>query len=112
MLSLDSIVAFTEALFGDMTAEERRDPSISPLYKDLRGLKLPPALFTCGSEDPLLDDTVFMGSKWAMWGNESVVKIYNGAPHGFIVFPRGAIKAVEEALEDSRVFVEDKMHAV
>lgn len=108
MLDLDVMESYTDALFQNMTIEERRVPSVSPFYKDLRGLKLPPALFTCGSEDPLLDDTVFMSSKWMMWGHEAVVKIYSGAPHGFILFPRGAIKAVDESLEDSTVFVKDR----
>ncbi|MBP0495091.1 alpha/beta hydrolase fold domain-containing protein [Roseomonas sp. SG15] len=35
-----------------------RDPAISPLYADLA--ELPPALFTVGTIDPLLDDTLFM----------------------------------------------------
>ena len=44
--------------FGDMFLpglgeEARRDPDISPLYADLRDM--PPALFTVGTADPLLD---------------------------------------------------------
>lgn len=74
-------------------------------------MKLPPALFTCGSEDPLLDDTVFMGAKWQMWGNEAVVKVYNGAPHGFIGNPVGTIKSVEEGLQDSVKFVKANIGA-
>ena len=97
--------AYIKALLPNTTMEQRRHPSISPFFKDIRGLKLPPALFTCGSEDPLLDDTVFMGAKWQMWGNEAVVKIYNGSPHGFIGNPVGTIKSVEEGLQDSVAFV-------
>ncbi|KAJ4319946.1 hypothetical protein N0V94_003616 [Neodidymelliopsis sp. IMI 364377] len=105
----DVMSAYINALLPNTTMEQRRDPSISPFFKDIRGLKLPPALFTCGSEDPLLDDTVFMGAKWQMWGNEAVVKIYNGAPHGFIGNPVGTIRSVEEGLQDSVVFVKGKM---
>ena len=43
----------------DTTAEQRKDPAMSPLYADLAKLSLPPALFTCGTSDPLLDDTMF-----------------------------------------------------
>lgn len=49
-------------------------------------LQLPPALFSCGTLDPLLDDSVMMSAKWAMSGAESILKIYPGAPHGFTFF--------------------------
>jgi len=67
-----------------MTEEEKRHPSVSPLYADLEPLrgKLPPALFTCGTEDCLLDDTMFMSTKWLMAGGEAFVKFIPGAPHG------------------------------
>lgn len=41
---------------------DRRDPSISPLYANLSNL--PPALFTVGSVDPLLDDSLFLASRY------------------------------------------------
>lgn len=105
----DVMTSYINALLPNTTIEQRRDPSISPFYEDLRGKKLPPALFTCGSEDPLLDDSVMMGAKWSMWGNEGIVKIYHGAPHGFIGFPPGTIKAVQEALDDTEAFVKAKI---
>ncbi|CAN9422878.1 unnamed protein product [Alternaria alternata] len=105
----DVMKSYIDALLPNTTEAERRDPSISPFWADLRGKKLPPALFTCGSEDPLLDDSVMMGAKWAMWGNESIVKIYHGAPHGFIGFPPGTIKSVQEVLDDTEAFVRNKM---
>ena len=43
-----------------MSDEKRRDPDVSPLYADLHGM--PPALFTVGSNDHLLDDTLFMAA--------------------------------------------------
>lgn len=107
----DVMTSYINALLPNTTEAQRRDPSISPFWADLRGKKLPPALFTCGSEDPLLDDSVMMGAKWGMWGNESVVKIYQGAPHGFIGFPPGTIKSVQEALDDTEVFVKEKIGA-
>lgn len=61
-----------------MTDADRRDYRISPLFADLSKMKLPPALFLCGTRDCLLDDSVFMHSKWAMTGTESILKIYPG----------------------------------
>ncbi|KAI4684242.1 hypothetical protein J4E81_009122 [Alternaria sp. BMP 2799] len=109
VIDYDVMKSYIDALLPNTTEADRRDPSISPFWQDLRGMKLPPALFTCGSEDPLLDDSVLMGAKWGMWGAESVVKIYRGAPHGFIGFPPGTIKAVQEVLDDTEAFVRAKM---
>jgi len=56
ILSTPIINWFTEQFVPDPA--RRRDPDISPLYADLRDL--PPARFTVGSLDPLLDDSLFM----------------------------------------------------
>jgi acetyl esterase/lipase len=61
-----------------MTQEQKRDPKISPLYANMSKLKLPPALFNCGTLDPLLDDTVMMSTKWMMSGAESILRIFPG----------------------------------
>ena len=67
------------------TAEARRDSSVSPLYADLQGL--PPAIFSVGTLDPLLDDSLFMSAKWFSAGNEGELRIYPEAPHGFNGLP-------------------------
>ncbi len=64
---------------------DRRNPDLSPLYADLHGL--PRALFTAGTCDPLLDDTLFMYARWIAAGNEAELAIYPGAPHAFNLFP-------------------------
>jgi acetyl esterase/lipase len=64
---------------------DRRNPDISPLYADLKGL--PPALFTVGTRDPLLDDTLFMYARWIAAGNQAELAIYPGGSHAFNVFP-------------------------
>jgi len=76
--------------FGDMFLPDRdvaarRDPDISPLYADLHGL--PPALFTVGTLDPLLDDTLFMQARWEAAGNRAELRVWPEAIHGFNVFP-------------------------
>ena len=63
----------------------RRDPEVSPLYADLAGM--PPALFTVGTLDPLLDDSLFMHARWLAAGNEAELAIYPGGVHGFNAFP-------------------------
>jgi acetyl esterase/lipase len=41
-------------------------------------MKCPPAIFTCGTLDPLLDDSVLMATKWTMSGADAVLKLYPG----------------------------------
>lgn len=40
-----------------------------------------------GTEDPLLDDTLFMAARWWAAGNEMVLRADPDAPHGFDLFP-------------------------
>jgi len=65
--------------------ERRSEPDISPLHADLRGL--PPALFTVGTLDPLLDDSLFMYARWIAAGNAADLAIYPGGIHGFNNMP-------------------------
>ncbi|EXJ79683.1 hypothetical protein A1O3_07964 [Capronia epimyces CBS 606.96] len=110
ILDRDLMHHFAEAFCPGMSEDQKRHPSVSPLYTDLEALrgKLPPALFTCGTEDCLLDDTVFMSTKWLMAGGEAIVKIVPGAPHGFIFFPRSM---KESGSDDGMNAVEDFMRS-
>ena len=80
--------------------EKRRDPDVSPLYADLSNL--PPALFTVGTLDPLLDDTLFMHVRWAAAGNPSELAVYPGGTHVFTMFP---IKIAREANRKIAAFI-------
>ncbi len=82
--SLD-IEKFGDAFLPGKSPSQRRDPSISPLYADLAGLC--PALFSIGTRDALLDDSLFMHARWNAAGNRGELAIYPGAAHGFIAFP-------------------------
>jgi acetyl esterase len=79
---------------------DRQAPDISPLYADLKGLC--PALFSVGTCDALLDDTLFMHARWIAAGNETELAIYPGGAHGFTLFPN---RLAEEAAARSEAFL-------
>ena len=87
ILSPDGIRFFTDCYLPGRTAEERRDPSVSPAFADLRGL--PPALMSVGTCDHLLDDTLFLASRWAAADNTLDLFVAPDMPHGFMAFPCG-----------------------
>lgn len=105
VLDKDIMHYYLEAFLPGASFEERRSPKVSPLYVDLEKLRgrLPPAFFTCGTSDVLLDDTIFMSAKYQMAGAETEVLIVPGGAHGYCMFPKDtkgaqadvAMKAVE-----------------
>jgi acetyl esterase/lipase len=76
---------FYDRFLPGMGPEERRAPDVSPLYADLRGL--PPARFSVGTRDPLLDDSLFMAARWSAAGNETELEVVAEALHGFVAWP-------------------------
>jgi len=85
LLTAEQIKYFAELFTPGRSIEERRDPDVSPLYADLHDL--PPALFTVGTDDHLVDDTLFMAARWALAGNEAELVVYPETPHGGIGMP-------------------------
>ncbi len=85
VLSGPIIRHFGDAFLPGVPVDARRNPDVSPLYADLRDL--PPALFTVGTLDPLLDDTLFMEARWRAAGLASILRVWPEAIHGFDAFP-------------------------
>ncbi|WP_428488705.1 alpha/beta hydrolase [Rhodopila sp.] len=82
------------------TITDRRVADISPLYADLTGLC--PALFSVGTQDALLDDTLFMHARWVAAANPAELAIYPGGAHGFTLFPN---RLADDALARSEAFL-------
>jgi acetyl esterase len=76
--TLDSVI---EVSLPDRDFEGRRDPAVSPLFADLRGL--PPALLTVGELDPLIDDSAFLAARWQLAGNQATLEVWPSCPHAF-----------------------------
>ncbi|KAK6441622.1 hypothetical protein LTR95_002133 [Oleoguttula sp. CCFEE 5521] len=107
ILDKDIMDHYLDAYLPGKSEKEKRDPKISPFFADLSKLKLPPALFTCGTLDPLLDDSIMFCTRWVMAGGEGVLKLYPGAPHGFNFFPLEGTEQTQIVLDDIATFVKD-----
>ena len=85
ILSSPLMAWFADNFLPGMPDGERQEPDVSPLFADLRDM--PPALFSCGTMDPLLDDSLFMAARWNAAGNEARISLWQEAPHAFTAFP-------------------------
>jgi acetyl esterase/lipase len=85
VLDPETMAFMQEQFTPGLTAEQRRSPELSPLYADLR--EMPPALFTVGTVDHLVDDTMFFASRWVLAGNSAELLVYPDAPHACIALP-------------------------
>jgi len=85
-----------ELVFHGWTGEQLRNPQYSPLYADLKNL--PPALFTIGTADPLIDDTYFMEARWRLAGNKTFLAVYPESSHAFNLFPTQMARAANEKM--------------
>lgn len=95
-----AMIWFGEQYVPDIA--RRRETDASPLWANLMGL--PPALFTVGTLDPLLDDSLFMHARWLAAGNTSELAVYPGGPHGFTSHPtpiaRGALEREDNFIRE------------
>ena len=107
ILSKDILKHYLEAYCPGMTTEQLRNPALSPLYQDFRGFTLPPALFLCGTNDALLDDSAFMHVKWLMAGGKALIKLYPDVPHGFMSFPADMMPPQAHGVEVTCAFIKE-----
>lgn len=79
VLNTRDITKFCEAFVqGDSRVD---DPSVSPILADLTGLC--PALFSVGTRDPLLDDSLMMAPRWLSGSNPCDLAVHPGGAHVF-----------------------------
>lgn len=84
VLDPEGIAFCGECFLPGTTETERRSPSVSPAYADLHGM--PPAFFSVGACDHLVDDTVTLAGRWAAV-NDVDLFIAPDMPHGFSAYP-------------------------
>ncbi|MFD2251366.1 acetyl esterase/lipase [Pseudochelatococcus lubricantis] len=102
VLNTRDIEKFVESYLGgpELGGHDPRHPDISPLYADLSGL--PPAHLIVGTRDPLVDDTLFLHTRWVAAGNRAELAVWTGGAHVFVVFP-GTL--ADRALARSEAFL-------
>lgn len=66
-------------------------------------------MFTVGTEDALIDDTLFMSAKWNVTGAETVVKVYEGSPHGYTAFAAQGDGNARKALGDIAAWIKGRL---
>ncbi|MFI6765458.1 alpha/beta hydrolase [Streptomyces sp. NPDC050355] len=96
----DTLRGGYELFTPGMGPEQRRDAEVSPLFADLAGL--PPARIVVGTEDPLLDDSLFLAGRWQAAGAPVRLGVVAGAMHGFTLFP---LTITEREQEREREFL-------
>ena len=83
VLTTRDMQKFNEAFLQNN--EDMKNPDVSPLYANLNGM--PPAHFSIGTRDALLDDSIFMANKWVQSQADTELDIYPGGCHVFQYFP-------------------------
>lgn len=102
-----TLTHFRAAYLPGYTQDDLTSPQVSPFFADLKGFPLPPALITSGTEDCLLEDSIFMSIRWMVAGGHATLRLYPGSPHGFIVFDPREHPNAAMALKDVSSFIED-----
>jgi acetyl esterase len=81
-----------------LSFEQRREPGISPMYADLRGL--PRALVTVGLDDHAFDDSLLFANRLAAAGNQVELAVYPDSMHGFVSLPTKMAAHANRRIDD------------
>jgi acetyl esterase/lipase len=84
---------------------DRKDPVLSPLYADLRGM--PPSLLLTSTRDLLLSDTAIFHRALLHAGNDSDLVVFEALPHAF--WYHFQLPETKEALELMANFFDRKV---
>jgi acetyl esterase/lipase len=98
VLSPSSLALTTDSFLRGQDRNLATQRAVSPLFADL--CDMPPALFTVGSADHLLDDNILMAGRWAAFGNCAQLAVYPDCGHGFTRFDIALAKLARERMID------------
>lgn len=98
------ILENTEGIY--FNKEDVKDPYVSPLYGDLKGL--PPIFITASECECLLDDARRMADRLLEAGNDARLKTYPGLCHAFIISPQMK-DVVRLAYPDLREYINEQL---
>jgi acetyl esterase/lipase len=84
---------------------DRKDPVLSPLYADLRGM--PPSLLVTSTRDLLLSDTAILHRAMLRAGNDSQLVVFEALPHAF--WYHFQLPETREALELMAKFLDERV---
>lgn len=97
LLSAEGLLFTAESFVGGLDEAGRRDPDVSPLFADLRGL--PPCLLSVGTYDHLLDDSLFFAARLAAADSPVELAVYPDSPHGYTALPTKMADAHNERVD-------------
>lgn len=98
------ILALAKNYLGD---HDPRDPLVSPLYADLKGL--PPLVIQVGDRETVLDDSVMLADKARAAGVEVELQVWDGMIHVFQMFGTELAEA-HRAIADIAGFLNRRLH--
>ena len=84
---------------------DRRDPVLSPLFADLRGM--PPTLLVTSTRDLLLSDTAILHRTLLIAGNDAQLVVFEALPHAF--WYHFQLPETKQALELMANFFDEKV---